>query len=185
MTSTAQTAVSTYLTALRDPNALVNRQAIADFNAKLEESADPLERLALRQELLNAHVPPSLPVLEAEFITHARAWADERGISPRVFLVEGVSPTVLRRAGFSMPKTRGARVDRKPAAKRVTTEQVLAVMPAIGTFTIQQLAARSGATLATVRKIVQQQVDAGKLQQLGTDPTHQGVGRAPVLYQAM
>ncbi|MGH8931800.1 MAG: hypothetical protein ACRDZO_14540 [Egibacteraceae bacterium] len=185
MTSTAQTAVSIYLTALQDPNALVNSQAIADLSAKLEESADPLERLALRQELFNAQEPPSLQVLEAEFITHARAWADERGISPKVFLVEGVSPTVLRRAGFAMPKARGARVDRKPAPKRVTAEQVLAVMPTIGTFTIQQLAARSGATMATVRKIVQQQVDGGKLQQLGADPTHQGVGRAPGLYQAM
>jgi hypothetical protein len=186
VTSTAQTAVSTYLTALQDPNALVNSQALADLKAKLEEATDPLERLMLRQELLDTQEPPSLPVLEAEFITHAKAWADESGITAKVFLIEGVSPSVLRRAGFAVPKTRSAaKAERKPTAKRVTAEQVRAVIPAIGTFTIQQLAARSGATLATVRKIVQQQVDSGRVQQLGVDPTHQGVGRAPVLYQTV
>jgi hypothetical protein len=177
--------VRAYLTALKDPSALRDDEAIASIEQRITETDDQIERLRLRQQLLEARTP-SLDRFEEDFVTHAKAWADEHGVSAQAFAAEGVSAAVLRRAGFRVAGGRG-----RPAGKtrsaggtrtRVTAEEVRSAIPK-GTFTIKMLQEASGASPAVVRRVVNEELEAGNIKDKGSDPDHSGPGRAPTLYQ--
>jgi hypothetical protein len=182
----AETAVRDYLRALKDPASLRDEDTINDLNKRLEQSDDALERLRLRQQLLDAEAP-SVERLEEGFVTHAKAWADGTAISVNAFQAEGVTPDVLRRAGFPVTGARRGRgrapaVPQRARRSRVTVEEVRAAIPD-GAFTIKTLQEVSGASPAVVRKVVAEEEAAGHLHSEGTDPDHRGPGRAPVLYR--
>lgn len=191
MASSAEAAVRDYLRAVADPGSLRDDDRIANLNGQIEGATDGLERLRLRQQLLDAQ-EPSVGRYEEGFVTHAKAWADETGVTAKAFADEGVSAAVLRRAGFDVggPGGRG-RGRGRPAGTsgdgsgrkrtRVTVAQVREAIPA-GTFTIKDLQEASGASPAVVRKVVSEEADAGRLKAQGSDPDHKGPGRAPVLY---
>ena len=182
---TAENAVRQYLAAVKDPASLRDDESVADLRQRLESSDDAVERLGLRQQLIEQE-SPSVDRFEESFVTHAKAWADEQGITVKAFQEEGVPPGVLRRAGFSVGG-RGRR-GRQSSARtgtrksRVTSEQVRESIPE-GTFTIKRLQEDSGASPAVVRKVVQEEEREGRLQSAGTDPDHRGPGRAPILYR--
>ena len=184
-TSAAESAVRDYLVALRDPSSLRDEQKIKELHERLDAAEDELERLQLRQQIMDAETP-QLSRYEEAFITHAKAWADEKGISAKAFAAEGVPLQVLRRAGFSVgrgrgPSRRGGRAGTRTRT-RVTSEEVRKAIPK-GTFTIKQLQERSGASPAVVRKVVEEEIAAGRVTREGTDPDHTGPGRAPVLFK--
>jgi hypothetical protein len=189
MTKNQEAAVRNYLISLRDPSALRDEDAIADLHAKIEQSADDLERLQLRQQLLDLE-SPSLEGYEDAFVEHAKAWADAVGVSGEAFVAEGVAVAVLRRAGFrGVDGRRPVRARRTATAARATgtrtrvsADQVRAAIPS-GTFTVKDLRQRSGASAAVVRRVIGEEVDAGRLTDHGTDPDHTGPGRAPTIYQ--
>jgi hypothetical protein len=185
MTKGQEAAVRNYLLSLKDPSALTDRDQIADLQTKLEQTQDELERLQIRQQLLDIENPP-LHKYEEEFITHAKAWADDKGISEDAFLAEGVDPQVLRKAGFRVGRgTRGRGASARSRGgrrQRVSAEDVRAAIPK-GSFTISRLQDASGASPAVVRRVVQEEVDAGRVQEEGKDPDHRGPGRAPTLYR--
>jgi hypothetical protein len=184
----AETAVRDYLRALADPDSLRDDDQINELTNQLDKSDDPLERLRLRQQLLDLQ-SPSIERYEEGFVTHAKAWADEQGITAKVFTDEGVANDTLRRAGFDVAARgrRGRARTSAPAPRarrsRVTSEEVRAAIPASGTFTIKSLQDSSGASPAIVRKVVSEEESAGRLRNEGTDPDHRGPGRAPVLYR--
>jgi hypothetical protein len=184
----AEAAVRDYLRALHDPNSLRDDTRIKELTEQLSSSNDGVERLRLRQELLDAEAP-SIERYEGGFVTHAKAWAEESGISVKAFSDEGVAGDVLRRAGFNVSGGRGRRGARGQTAapararrSRVTAEDVRAAIPK-GAFTIKQLQDASGASPAVVRKVVAEEEQAGRLANEGTDPDHRGPGRAPLLYR--
>ena len=184
--STAESAVRQYLAAVKDPASLRDDDTVADLRQRLESSDDPVDRLSLRQQLIDQE-SPSVERHEEAFVTHAKAWADEKQISVKAFQDEGVAPAVLRRAGFSVGgrgrRGRQATSSREGGRRsRVTSEQVRQSIPE-GTFTIKRLQETSGASPAVVRKVVQEEEQAGRLTNAGTDPDHRGPGRAPVLYR--
>ncbi|HEY8340611.1 MAG TPA: hypothetical protein VIK95_12120 [Egibacteraceae bacterium] len=184
-TSAAESAVRDYLVALRDPSSLRDEQKIKELHERLDAAEDELERLQLRQQIMDAETP-QLSRYEEAFITHAKAWADEKGISAKAFAAEGVPLQVLRRAGFSVgrgrgPSRRGGRAGTRTRT-RVTSEEVRKAIPK-GTFTIKQLQQLSGASPAVVRKVVEEEIAAGRVTREGTDPDHTGPGRAPVLFK--
>lgn len=185
MATTAETAVRSYLIALNDPTALRDDAQLADLQRRLAEATDTITRLELRQKIMETE-EPQLDRYEAEFVTHAREWADQNGISPKAFLAEGVDVATLRRAGFSVPGARGRPIStgrtRTRTRSRVTTAEVRSAIPK-GTFTIKHLQERSGASPAVVRKAVQEEIVEGRVKEMGTDPDHRGPGRAPVLYE--
>ena len=76
MTKAQQAAVRNYLISLRDPSALRDDDAIADLHSKIDQTDDDVERLKLRQQLLDLQNPP-LDRYEAAFVEHAKAWADD------------------------------------------------------------------------------------------------------------
>jgi hypothetical protein len=187
MAGTQETAVRNYLLSVRDPSALRDDSTISDLKTKLEQSADELERLQLRQQLLDME-SPSLERYEDAFVEHARAWADKTGISGEAFAAEGVPASVLRRAGFRgvgggrrRSSTR-ATTPRVGTRSRVSADEVRAAIPT-GTFTVKDLQERSGASAAVVRRIIQEEVDAGRLTVEGPDTDHSGPGRAPTVYK--
>ena len=179
----AEAAVRTYLTALRDPSSLRDEGLVAQLQTQLDTSADDLERLQLRQQILDLE-SPSIDRHENEFITHAKAWAEEHGITARAFEAEGVPAQVLRKAGLAPTGGRGRRSGsgRRGPRSRVTVDQVRAAIPR-GTFTIKMLQEASGASPAVVRKVVAEELSGGGLKEQGADPDHRGPGRAPTLYK--
>jgi hypothetical protein len=177
--SSAETAVRRYLTALRDPSALRDDETLNALQEQLANAGDELERLRLRQQILDLE-SPSIEQYENEFITHAKAWAEEQGITSRAFESEGVPARVLRKAGLT--SAAGRRGRRSGNRTRVTVDQVRAAIPR-GAFTIKQLQEASGASPAVVRKVVAEELTAGRLKDQGTDPDHIGPGRAPTLYK--
>ncbi|MGI9018879.1 MAG: hypothetical protein ACR2HR_17545 [Euzebya sp.] len=182
--ATAEEIVRTYLTALRDPDSLKDEQAITDMSQRLESATDVITRLELQEELSKL-LAPSLESIEDEFVVHAKPWADASSIGAQAFAAEGVSTAVLRRAGFPIGRTDGRSrksSSRRSSGTRVTTQSVVAAMPSTS-FTVKQLKDISGASPAVVRKAVRQEQDAGRLNDLGTDPDHNGPGRAPTLYR--
>ena len=89
----------------RTPDSIKKRLAVID-SALVE--ADPLKRLELTQERLDLETELAgfgatvdLSALEAEFVTHAKAYAARKGISYAAFRAVGVTPAVLRKAGIS------------------------------------------------------------------------------------
>lgn len=181
-TKEQETAVRNYLIALRDPSALTDEKKIADLEQELASTDDGAHRLRLRQQIMDAQ-RPTVDGYEDAFISHAKAWADDEGISAEAFKAEGVNPAVLRKAGFTV---RGGR--RRAAARgttgrsRVSADEVRKSIPR-GTFTVKQVEAASGASPAVVRRVVQEEVAAGNVTEIGPDPDHQGRGRAPTLYK--
>jgi hypothetical protein len=184
MATTAESAVRNYLMALNDPSALRDEAGLADLQRRLNEASDAITRLELRQKIMDAE-EPQIDRYEADFVTHAKEWAEQNGISSKVFVAEGVDLAVLRRAGFSVPGGRRAASagrGRTRTRSRVTTAEVRAAIPK-GQFTIKQLQERSGASPAVVRKAVQDEISESRVKEIGTDPYHRGPGRAPVLYE--
>jgi hypothetical protein len=186
MASTQETAVRNYLLSVRDPGALRDDSAIAELKSKLEQSSDDLERLQLRQQLLDIENPP-LERYEDAFVEHAKAWAEKTGVSGEAFAAEGVSSGVLRRAGFRGVSGGRRRTARATSAQsttrsRVSADEVRAAIPT-GTFTVKDLQERSGASAAVVRRVIQEEVDAERLSAEGSDPGHSGPGRAPTIYR--
>ncbi len=189
--SSAESAIRNYLTALRDPSSLRDDDNINELRSQLESADDELERLRLRQQILDSE-SPSVERYEDDFVTHAKSWADEHGVSPKAFEAEGVSGGVLRKAGFAgvgrggRPRGgtsgRGRGGAQGRTRSRVTVDEVRAAIPK-GTFTIKRLQELSGASPAVVRKVVQSELASGGITEQGADPDHRGPGRAPTLYK--
>jgi len=183
MTKAQQAAVRNYLISLRDPAALRDDDAIADLHSRIDQTDDDVERLRLRQQLLDLQDPP-LEQYEAAFVEHAKAWADDSGVTADAFVAEGVPAGVLRRAGFRGVTDGGTRRTRRTTTRRrrVSTDEVRAALPA-GAFTVKDVQDASGASAAVVRRVIGEEVDAGNVTDQGPDPDHTGPGRAPTVYQ--
>ena len=196
--ATAEESIRSYLLALRDPAALRDEEAIATAREDLDAVDDPIDRLQRREEL-DALLAPSIHRAEDRFIMHAKAWADEVGVSATAFMAEGVSASVLRRAGFVVVGTGSARAPgsgrgstrsggrARPSpdgrrGRRVTTDEVVGAIPTTA-FTTAQLQELAGASPAVTRKAITRELDAGRLVAEGPDPDHHGPGRAPTLYR--
>jgi hypothetical protein len=183
--SSAEEAVRSYLTALRDPSSLRDSGELDSLRAQLEDAADPVDRLRLRQQILDAE-DPSIDRYEDAFVTHAKAWAEEHGVTAKAFADEGVPEQVLRRAGLVASRRRAGRAARASAASstrtRVSADEVRAAIPS-GTFTTKTLQELSGASPAVVRRVISEEEAADRLVTEGRDPDHRGPGRAPTLYR--
>lgn len=181
MASRPDDAVRRYLVGLKDPSAV--RADTAELDARIAASDDPLERLQLHAE--KAQFEDPMRQLEEEFTQHAKSYADAKGIPVDAFRAEGVADGVLRKAGFSVARRRraggGAPRSSKP---RVAAEDVRRALPRKkSTFTIASLRASTGASPATVRKLVRELIAEGAVEEIGPDPDTSGPGRAAIIYR--
>ncbi len=182
MTAAAETAVRNYLLWLRDPESLRDENAISDLRSKVDAATDPVEELRLRSELRRASEVDGTSYRN-EFVAQARSWAEENGVSLEAFREMGVPNSDLRDAGLAgSPNVRGVAGGNTGRRTRVSPEAIRASVPS-GTFSARDLEAASGASTATVRKVINSMIDDGQLIDLGPDPQWGGRGRAPVLYR--
>ena len=176
-----ETSVRDYLTALKNPSALRDESAAKKLEEKLAKTTDPVERVTLQQQLLDAQRVDML-ALEAGFTKHAKAWADAHGVTAQAFRDEGVPPRVLRSAGF--PLRGGGRATtraRGQRRERVASDEIRKkIKSKKSEFTVADIAHDTGASTATVRKVVGEMLDAGELQEAGQRA--QGRGRAATTY---
>jgi hypothetical protein len=97
-----------------------------------------------------------------------------------------VPAAVLRRAGFSVRgadgRGRGRGRSRQTRRTRVSAEQVREALPK-GTFSTKDVQEAIGASPAVVRRVLREEVEAGRVSNEGADPDHQGPGRAPTRYR--
>lgn len=183
----ADQAVRAYLTGLKNPAALRDDDRIKNLNERIVSTDDPVERLRLQQERINAETP-SVDGIEDAFITHAKAWADDLSVTADAFIAEGVDPSVLRRAGFRVAGGRGGRKRAARSARssttRVSVDEIRSALPAKNsTFTIRNLVDATGASVGSVRKVIAEELEANRLTAVGSDPDHSGPGRAATLYK--
>lgn len=197
MTSTAPAdAVRRYLAWIDDPDSAVDHDAVAAAEAAFAAATDPLDKLhaaAARERAAAADVA----AIEADFIAHAKAYADAEQIPASAFSALGVGADVLLRAGFAVGSPRsqqapgrrrgepGASAPAAPRAPQVPMATIKAVavqMPK--QFTLAQLADRAGGgSPATVRKAVEALIAEGRVRSIGPAVDHQGPGRAPTVYE--
>lgn len=174
---TAEDAVRSYLLWLEDPGQLRDQEAIDVATAAAGAASDPIERLrALAQ--LEALQSVDGESYRAGFVQHANQWAETAGVSEAAFRTIGVSAQDLRDAGISATKAPGTSRRRT----RVSPDAVRAALPD-GSFRIAEIEERSGASTATVRKVITEMISEGSVVDLGPDQEHAGRGRAPLLYR--
>jgi hypothetical protein len=123
--------------------------------------------------------------LREGFVAHAKAWAEQAGVPVSGFREMKVPDDVLRTAGFDVPagrRGRGGGAGRQ-RAKAVSVEEIKNyVVAQTGTFLLADVMAGVGGSQATVRKAVDELIDAGEVNKLGPVPDYAGRGRAPTQY---
>lgn len=176
-----------YLLYLEDPNKLLDEAEIEKQQQAVEEALDPIDRLKALAELERVSSVDEEPLRQG-FVQHAVDWAEQQAIPLAAFRGMGVPDEVLREAGFDVPATRrrGRRSvgEERQRAKSVPVEEVKAhILDQEGTFLLTDIQNGVGGSPVTVRKAVDELVEAGQVEQLGPAPDHEGRGRAPVQYR--
>lgn len=177
----AEAAVRSYLRWLEDPTSLRDADAIAAATEEAASADDPLDRLRALSKLQELETVDGDSFRDG-FVAEAALWARENNVTPEAFITYGVPTDVLRDAGILHDSP--ARQTAKRSGKRrtrVSPEAVRAAIPS-GSFTIADLERASGASTATVRKVIAEMTEAGTLRDLGPDQQHSGRGRAPLMF---
>lgn len=176
-------AVRTYMLSVKNPAALKDEQQLTQLEASLAEEEDPLERVKLQAQLNRAQsVTPE--DFEQAFVENAKEWASKNDVPPEAFLAEGVEDDVLVKAGLlAKAQSKPPQARRSATRSRVPAEEVRnAIRSQSESFTTNSIQELTGASAATVRKYIQELLDEKVLVEEGPDSSHQGRGRAPILY---
>ena len=183
----AEGAVREYLLYLEDPAQLRDDKDLQRKTQAVLDAKDPIDKLRAISELERASTIDEAPIRDG-FVTHAKAWASEASIPVTAFRELRVPDDVLKAAGFDVPagKGRGRRSgasNGRQRAKSVPVEQIKAFITGNkGTFILSDVMTGVGGSQATVRKALDELVDAGKVTRLGPMPDYKGRGRAPLQY---
>lgn len=190
-TPSPEDAVRRYLLWLEDPESIVDEAAIARAEAAVADAADPLARLHALADLEHARAADSEGVT-ADFVAHAQAYAEAQSIPLAAWEALGVPAEVLRQAGLAggRPRRAGGRAGGGGAGQRapkVAIEELKAAARRLPKrFTLADVAREAGGgSPQTVRKAVDEMIEAGQARSLGPKPDHHGRGRAPTLYELM
>lgn len=187
---TPEGAVRLYLIYLDDPAKLVDQATVKKAEAAVERAKDPLERLHALADLEHARQADGDQVRQ-DFVTYAKAYADEQSLPVGAFREMGVPTDVLAEAGFSVVAAgRRGRTMAGPSrsrAPRVPLEQIKATLSRLPKrFTLADLGqAAGGGSTATLRKAVDELIAEGKVAKIGPMEDYSGRGRAPTVYEAM
>jgi hypothetical protein len=182
-------AVRRYLLFLDDPAQLRDEAELQRKTQSVLDAEDPIEKLKAIAELERVASIDEEP-LRSGFVTHALAWAGSASVPVSSFRELGVPDEVLREAGFEVPLSPVRSRARRPEgsegrqrAKAVPVEQVKAfILTQEGNFILTDVISGVGGSPATVRKAIDELIDAGQVQKLGPVPGYQGRGRAPHRY---
>ena len=182
-------AVRLYLMYLEDPGSLRDPAEIQRKTVAVLEAKDPIEKLRALAEVERASAVDD-DVLREGFVRHGKAWADQNGIPVSAFLELKVPDDVLQEAGFEVPLRRPRRgrqaassASSRQRAKAVPVDAIKShILERTGTFVLADIQSGVGGCPATLRKAVEELVEAGRVERLGPDQDYRGRGRAPILY---
>jgi hypothetical protein len=187
----AEGAVRRYLVLLEDPRKLRDEAAIQRLTQAVLVADDPIDKLKALAELERAAQVDEKAVRSA-FVEHARAWAEAEAVPVSAFRELGVPDDALREAGFDVPAGASPRARRprgasagagRPRARAVPVDEIKAhVLGLEEPFVLSDVMSAVGGSPATIRKAVDELVEAGQVTRLGPVPDHSGRGRAPVGY---
>ena len=197
----AEHAIRRYLLWLNDPGSIVDVAAIEEAERVAKQTTDVIEKLKALSRVEHMRLGDSRAVKQA-FLDHAKAWGDQHEISAASWIRLGVPPEVLREAGITGNRAAGrpaarsvaARPASRPASNRaggtrggsVGINQIVShVQTMTGPFVLTDIADQVGGSPMTIRKAVDQLVGAGTVERLGSDPQHNGRGRAPIRYRVV
>jgi hypothetical protein len=179
-----------YLRYLSDPNGLVDLDKVSALEAAAERTSDLLERLRIYSELGQLSAI-DVDAIKAKFIKHAGRWAKQNGVSAEAFRRMNVPEEVLMAAKL-LHKTKASRraTNATPGnvakrRSRVTTDTILALVPDTGDFTVKSIAEASGASDATVRKVIMELEEKRKITQVGTERSAGARGRGAAVYRSI
>jgi len=183
----SEDAVRHYLLFLEDPGRLRDEKEIQKKTQAVLDAVDPVDKLKALAELERVANVDEEPIRKG-FVEHAKAWAEESGVPLSAFRELKVPDEVLREAGFSVPAGRGrgrgaGSGEGRQRAKAVPVEDIKAyVLKLKGTFVLADVMNGVRGSQATVRKAVDELVEAGSVEKLGPVPGYSGRGRAPLQY---
>lgn len=188
MSTNSEEAVRNYLAYLSDPASIVDQPKIDALNAAVNTEKDPLAKLKLISDRDRAQNVDASAV-RGDFILHAAEWAKANDVTSGAFQQMGVANDVLVAAGLLGKKGRGkAKGSTSPRGTRapgVRSEGIrVAISAKSGIFTISEVAKETGATVATVTKVVNGLVEEGSLKNRGQAEKTGARGRAPVQFSA-
>lgn len=183
--ATAERIIRRYMLALRDPMSLLDTDEIAGLEKRLDGLTDPIDRVMVRQRILEESTP-DFGTAEADFVSVAARWAADQDISVEAFIAEAVPRATLKKAGFAInkgnAKQRSSTTRLKPKRARVGRDEIRQRVPS-SAFTVSALVDLTGGSPATVRDVVVDLVDRGELVAQGPASDHRGPGRAPMVYK--
>lgn len=183
-----ETAVRSYLVALGDPAKLVDKSHIAELETAAKSASDPIDKLRALAKLDEAR-NVNIASYQLAFIQHAKQWASDNDIPGSTFKSLGVDDSTLRAAGLMARASKSGGVQRSrgsnaPRSSSVSAQKIKAhVASKSGKFTLADIADEVGGSPMTLRKAIAELVADGSVAKLGTDPTHTGRGRAPIVYE--
>jgi hypothetical protein len=182
-----ETAVRQYLLYLDDPAQLRDEAEVQTKTQAVDAAVDPIDKLKALAELERVSKIDE-GALRDGFVAHAKAWADQAGIPASGFRELKVPDEVLRAAGFELPPGRRGRSagssGGRQRAKAVPVEEIKSyVLAQTGTFLLADIMNGIGGSQATVRKALDELIDAGQVTKLGPVPNYTGRGRAPIHYR--
>jgi hypothetical protein len=188
MSTNSEEAVRNYLAYLADPTSIVDQPKIDALNAAVNAEKDALAKLKLISDRDRAQNVDASAV-RLDFIIHAGDWAKVNNVTSSAFQQMGVPNDVLTAAGLLGKKGRGkAKAPAGPRGTRapgVRSEGIRAAISAkSGIFTISEVARDTGATVATVTKVVNGMVEEKVIKNLGQAAKTGARGRAPVQFSA-
>jgi len=181
-TKAAEEAIRQYLLYLEDPSQLRDEATIAKCQQDVQNAVDPIDKLKSLAALERATVIDETPLRQG-FIDNAQAWAHEARVPASAFVSLHVPAEVLQEAGLDVTS------NRKPAkrAKAVPLDDIKewVLRQTSGTFTLLDIGAGAGGASATVRKAVDELIEAGAIESLGRVSPYDGRGRAPNHYRTV
>lgn len=170
-------AVRNYLTAIKNPAALQDESKLNELEEAIANTDDVLERLKLKAEAKRlSDVKPE--DYEDGFVKNAKDWAQSNDVPVSVFVDEGVDAAVLKRAGFDVSASK----EKKTTRSRVSSDTVAEHARSLdGEFTYKDVEDATGASAATVRKVLTGLESDGVLTSKD-DPDHDGRGRPAKIF---
>ena len=188
MSTNSEAAVRNYLAYLADPSSMVDQPKIDALSAAVNAERDALVKLKLISDRDRAQNVDASAV-RGDFIIHAADWAKLNNVTSSAFQQMGVANDVLAAAGLLGKKGRGkakyVSAPRGIRAPGVRSEGIRAAISSrSGVFTISEIARETGATVATVTKVVNGLVEEGAIKNRGQAEKTGARGRAPVRFSA-